>query len=46
MKTTTAILIELYEFAKENKISVKSISAHKYEDLEEFSVSFERGGEE
>ena len=46
MKPTTEVLTNIYEFAKENELRVTSISSTKYEDVEEFSVKFERGGEE
>jgi len=46
MKPTTKILLEIYNFAKANELKVLSISSHQYENIEEFSVKFERGGEE
>ncbi len=46
MKPTTEVLTDIYKFAKENELKVTSISSNKYESMEEFSVKFERGGEE
>ncbi len=46
MKTTTEVLTDIYKFATANELKVTAISSNKYEDVEEFSVKFERGGEE
>ena len=46
MKPTTEVLTNIYKFATKEGLLVTSISSNKYEEVEEFSVKFERGGEE
>ena len=46
MKPTTEVLTDIYKFATAQGLLVTAISSHIYENIEEFSVKFERGGEE